>query len=279
MAKHKNLHFIDRIIQLSYSSLGILWAALVLLFATAYFCLGQWLPAHAPYPIGSESVLQSLGDSIYFSIITATTVGYGDILPQGLSKMLAAMHAIIAFFVFGICISKLVSSKQEIAIRQMHKLTFEDVFRNTREGLYIVRKDFDHIIAQTEALKHIDTEHWENLAIAYKQAESLLAEIPEFYASDGDLYVIDERREQLLQEAVHRTLHRINQMLDRFSAIGIDWSQDKASAGELRNLVEVVAALTPQWKKESPYVHHEAFEDILAEGERTRVKMKRIAQL
>ncbi len=279
MAKHKSPLLIEKIIQLPYSSLGILWAALVLLFATAYFCLGQWLPAQAPYPIGSESVLHSLGDSIYFSIITATTVGYGDILPQGISKLLAAIQAIIAFFVFGLCISKLVSSKQEIAIRQMHKLTFEDVFRNTREGLYIVRKDFDHIVAQAETLKRIDTEHWENLAIAYKQAESLLAEIPEFYASDGDLYVIDERREQLLQEAVHRTLHRINQMLDRFSAIGIDWMQDKTSADELRNLVEVVAVLTPRWKEQSPYVQHEAFEDILAEGQRTRTKLERIAQL
>lgn len=278
MAKHKNLLFIEKIIQLPYSSLGILWAALVLLFATAYFCLGQWLPAHAPYPIGSESILQSLGDSIYFSIITATTVGYGDILPQGLSKLLAALQAIIAFFVFGLCISKLVSSKQEIAIRQMHKLTFEDVFRNTREGLYIVRKDFDHIILQAETAQSVDDEHWENLAIAYKQAESLLAEIPDFYTSDGDLYVIDERREQLLQEAVHRTLHRINQMLDRFSAIGIDWSQNKISAQELRNLIDVVALLTPRWKEESPYVQHEAFEDILAEGERTRVKMENITQ-
>ena len=277
MTKRRHSIVIEKLLDLPYSTLGILWAALVLLFATAYFSLGQWLPSHAPVPIGSESILESLGDSIYFSIITATTVGYGDILPQGFSKSLAAIQSIIAFFVFGLCISKLVSNKQEIAIRQMHKLTFEDVFRNTREGLYIVRKDFDHIMAQAEALKKIDEEHWENLAVAYKQAQSLVAEIPDFYRGDGDLYTIDERREQLLQEAVHRTLHRINQLLDSFARSGIDWTANAASVRELQALVTLVTAITPDWKTNSPYTQHEAFEDILGEGGKIRGRMMKIA--
>jgi hypothetical protein len=267
---------IERIIALPYSALGILWGSLVLVFACAYFALGQWLPAHAPHPIGEESILRGLGDSIYFSVITATTVGYGDILPQGWSKLLAGIQAIIAFFVFGLCISKLVSSKQEIAIRQMHKLTFDDVFRNTREGLYIVRKDIDHVLMQAEAARRVDDEHWENLAVAFKQAESLIAEIPDFYTSDGELYVIDERREELLQEAVHRTLHRINQMLDRFAALQIDWPSDRRSFGELQSLLSLITSVADRWKKESPYTRHEAFEDILAETKRTHGKMERI---
>lgn len=273
MPRHRHSIVIDKLLELPYSMLAMLWATLVLLFAMAYFSLGQWLPSHAPVPIGSESVLQSFGDSIYFSIITATTVGYGDIIPQGLSKFLAATQSIFAFFVFGVCISKLVSHKQEIAIRQMHKLTFEDVFRNTREGLYIVRKDFDHTMLQAETVKRIDEEHWENLMVAYKQAQSLIAEIPDFYRGDGDLYTIDERREQLLQEAVHRTLHRINQLLDTFARSGIDWMADTASVSELQTLLTLVSAVTPDWKSNSPYTQHEAFEDILGESGKIHGRM------
>lgn len=276
MAKRRHSIFLERLLGLPYSTLAILWALLVLHFALAYFALGQLLPAHAPSPIGAESVWKSLGDSIYFSVITATTVGYGDIVPQGLSKILTAIQAILAFFVFGVCISKLVSNKQEIAIKQMHKLTFEDVFRNTREGLYIVRKDFDHIMAQAEALKRIDEEHWENLAIAYKQAQSLIAEIPDFYRGDGDLYTIDERREELLQEAVHRTLHRINQLLDAFARSGIDWMQDEVSVKELRSLVALISTVTSDWKINSPYIQHEAFEDILGESGKIHSRIEKI---
>ncbi|OGJ57502.1 hypothetical protein A2881_03590 [Candidatus Peribacteria bacterium RIFCSPHIGHO2_01_FULL_55_13] len=268
---------IEKILQLPYSAFGILWGGLVLAFAAMYFGLGQWMPTQAPTPIGSESLWKSLGDSIYFSVITSTTVGYGDIIPQGFSKVLAAVQSVFAFFVFGLCISKLVSNKQEMAIRQMHKLTLEDVFRNTREGLYIVRKDFDHIMAQAEALKKIDEEHWENLAVAYKQAQSIIAEIPDFYRGDGDLYTIDERREQLLQEAVHRTLHRINQLIDVFARVGIDWIADSASVSELLSLVTLVHAITPDWKNNSPYTQHEAFEDILGESGKIHQRMVNVA--
>ncbi|OGJ60603.1 hypothetical protein A3C37_00040 [Candidatus Peribacteria bacterium RIFCSPHIGHO2_02_FULL_53_20] len=278
MTKRRHSIVIEKLLDLPYSTLGMLWAGLVLFFAALYFSLGQWLPAHAPMPIGSESVLRSLGDSIYFSVITATTVGYGDILPQGFSKFLAGLQSIIAFFVFGLCISKLVSNKQEIAIRQMHKLTFEDVFRNTREGLYIVRKDFDHIMLQAETLKRIDEEHWENLAVAYKQAQSLIAEIPDFYRGDGDLYTIDERREQLLQEAAHRTLHRINQLLDTFARSGINWMADAESVHELKTLLSLVAAITPDWKNNSPYTQHEAFDGILGESRKIQGRMVNVTQ-
>jgi hypothetical protein len=273
MVKRHHSIIIDKILQLPYPTLGMLWGGLVLFFATMYFSLGQWLPAHAPAPLGTETLLQRLGDSIYFSVITSTTVGYGDIVPQGFSKALAGLQSVIAFFVFGLCISKLVSNKQEIAIRQVHKLTFEDVFRNTREGLYIIRKDFDHIMLQAETLKRIDADYWENLAIAYKQAQSLIAEIPDFYRSDGNLYTIDERREQLLQEAVHRTLHRINQLLDAFAKSGIDWMADAASAKELQSLLALVATITTDWKSNSPYAQHEAFEDILGESGKIHQRM------
>lgn len=278
MTKRRHSIVIDRVLQLPYSTLGLLWGGLVLAFAAMYFSLGQWIPAHAPAPLGTETMLQRLGDSIYFSVITSTTVGYGDIIPQGFSKALAGLQSVIAFFVFGLCISKLVSNKQEMAIRQMHKLTFEDVFRNTREGLYIVRKDFDHIMAQAEALKRIDEEHWENLAVAYKQAQSIIAEIPDFYRGDGDLYTIDERREQLLQEAVHRTLHRINQLLDTFARSRIDWTADAASMGELKSLITLVAAVMPDWKSNSPYTQHEAFEDILGECGKIQGRMVNVTR-
>lgn len=269
--------FIERITRWSYTELALLWISVILCFALAYFTLAQWLPSHAPSPIGEETLLHRIGDSLYFSIVTATTVGYGDITPQGISKVLVCIQSVLAFFVFGVCVSKLVTNKQEIAIEQMYKLTFEDVFRNTREGLYIVRKDIDHVRMQAEASGTVDAEHWENLAIAYKQAESILSEIPQFYTGTDSFYTIDERREQLLQEAVHRTLRRINHLLDRLSTLAVDWTRDTPSMEELRNLVTLAKTVTEQWKQRSPYGRHEAFEDIFQEGTKIHGKITRIA--
>ena len=112
----------------------------------------------------------------------------------------------------------------------------------------------------------IEEEHWTDMVIAYKTAKSLLEEIPDFYAADEEqemrgLYTIDRQREQLLHEAVHRTLHRINTMLDILSSHEVDWVSHTESYEELEELVKVIEVVTPLWGKESPYT--EAFEDII----------------
>jgi hypothetical protein len=264
--------FIEALIRLPYSTLGIFWVHLVLLFAAAYFGLHEWLPQHGPSPLAGETVSSRLGNSIYYSIMTATTVGYGDIIPHGISKVLASIQAIGAFFIFGICVGKIVSGKQEIALREIRRLTFEDVFRNTREGLYIIRKDIDHAI-EAAVSGDLGKHHDENLSVAYKQMQTLLMEIPDFYNADAELYTIDPEREQLLQEAVHRTLQRINQMLDAVSAKGIAGPQDTPGAPELEKLLGVIERITPLWKEQSPHKQHEGFEDILRQSKKIDSRM------
>jgi len=74
---------------------------------------------------------------------------------------------------------------------------------------------------------------------------------------------LDARREQLLHEATHRTLHRINQMLDVLSRHDVNWISHEDSMKELRELLLVVKKVTPLWREKSPYNCKEAFEDIM----------------
>lgn len=264
------------ITKLSYMSLFLLWVSLTTIFALLYFTLHIYAPLHGPLIPESKSMWLQLGNSIYFSVITATTTGFGDIVPHGLSKALAGLQAIISFFVFGVFITKLVANRQELELEKVYRLTSEDTFHNTREGLYIVRNDFDRMIESAEEKNSLTTQEWEDLATAYKQCETLLTQIPDFYDEDNRLYVIDERREQLLQEAVHRTLHRINKMLDVFSKNGIDWTANQKSHRELKSLVEIVHTTLPFWKERSPYEQGEAFEDILSVNGSMRQKIDNV---
>ncbi len=273
--KHVKLHvrIISMITELSYSALFLVWIGIVLGFAVLYFKLSLWFPAHGPNLPSEMTLVGRFLDCAYYSIITATSVGYGDIVPQGFSKALACVQSIMALFVFAVFVTKLVSNRQEITLQQVHRLTFEDVFHNTREGLYIIRKDFDHIMKEAEAEQNISEENWGTLVTAYRQAQSLIQKIPDFYGETNHLYTLDERREQLLHEAVHRTLHRINQMLNHLSRENIDWMSHEQSMKELQALVELVREITPLWKNESPYEQPEAFEDILMLNEKIHTCM------
>lgn len=264
---------------MSYGALFTLWGGMAICFAFLYFGLsfignGE----HGPSMIHDMDTWHRFYNSLYYSIITATSTGYGDIVPHGLSKIVASMQSISALLVFAIFVTKLVSHQQELTLTEVHRLTFEDVFHNTREGMYIARKDFDHIINIAHQKKALDTEHWENLTIAYRQLQTLLEEIPDFYQNDVHNYTIDKKREQLLLEAVHRTLHRINILLDTLSMENIDWMSNKQSMKELQELVRIVTDITPLWKKRSPYEAYEAFEDILSMKERTHLKILNAVQ-
>ena len=254
---------IEKLTQLSYPALLGIWVSLAVIFATGYFVLAVFIPEHGPTQLTEDpTVLVMFFDSLYYSIITATSTGYGDITPQGFSKALASAQSILALLIWAIFVTKLVSHKQEAAIREVHKLTFEDVFHNIREGLYIMRKDFDRI--SKDAAKHnsLTRDHWMDLVIAYRQGQTLLKEIPDFYANDDQhLYTIDLQREQLLHESVNRTLHRLNEMLNTLSQNNVDWTSHEESFTELKSLLKTVDVVTPMWQQESPYT--EAFEDIL----------------
>lgn len=203
----------DRIIDISYQGLFVLWISLILGFGLVYFLLSTFFPLYGLSHIANEAPLVRLFNCLYFSVVTATSVGYGDIVPMGIAKLVAAIQSIFTVFLSAIFVTKLITYKQELALYQVHKLSFEDIFSNTREGFFIIRQDFDHLIQEVKTTGTLSPDSQETMGTAFKQGQSLLEEILEFYDDDANMYTIDIRREQLLLEAVVRTLKRIENML------------------------------------------------------------------
>ncbi|MBU0458473.1 potassium channel family protein [Patescibacteria group bacterium] len=268
--KHHSLLFFVEITKLSYKTLFLVWAGLAIFFAFSYFFLETFIPSHAPTQLDNLPVLYRFLNALYYSIITATSTGYGDITPVGFSKALASMQSIASLFVFAVFVTKLVSQRQDLALQEVHKLTYEDIFHNTRGDLFTVRKDLDAIIEEAKVHNKLSEDTWETLMIAYQQAQSLISEIPEFYDGGNAFYTIDSKREQLLLESVHRTLHRINKTLDVMSKCNINWAEHEPSMNELNELMKVIDYVTPLWQQRSPYNMNEAFEDIIRMKGQTR---------
>ena len=74
---------------------------LIVLFAILYFFLGVQGPGgtivFSPQAGFLDNLLQ-LGRSVYFSVVTFTTLGYGDIVPLGAARAAAALEAFIGSF-------------------------------------------------------------------------------------------------------------------------------------------------------------------------------------
>lgn len=83
-----------------YLLIGILWAGL--------YALIQAVDSHAL--VSSYTTQVDLSDILYFSYITLTTTGYGDILPRNsVVRMLTVMESIVGTFYITIVIARFVS--------------------------------------------------------------------------------------------------------------------------------------------------------------------------
>lgn len=75
--------------------------ALILISASLYCLLGLNIQDQTLIVSSDQSVYKNLSvffHSLYFSVVTFTTLGYGDITPSGSAKLLAALEAFIGSF-------------------------------------------------------------------------------------------------------------------------------------------------------------------------------------
>jgi len=135
--------FLDAVDSLSTGRLFLLWLGMILACGAAYWIcdlLGArpLMDGAAPLSRG----IDGLFSAIYFSFTTATSVGYGDVLPRGGARVLAIAEAVGGLLIFGAIVSKFVSRRQDRIVSEIHRITFEDRLDRVQTGLHTALGDF-----------------------------------------------------------------------------------------------------------------------------------------
>lgn len=250
--------FIAQVLKLTYGELALVYFTTILVFAVLYDVLYVWDPIHAP-TIPAGTPMSELLNSLYFSVVTATSVGFGDIVPQGISKVLTGAESIFALFIFGVLVAKPISERQEKAVYQMHQLTFDDIFNSIREGFYIMRKDFDIVIDEVTHTQTVSNRSMENLETALRHGQVLIDDIATFYDTERHLYRIDMRREKLLAEGVRRTFQRLALLLHEMEKLSI-----KPTPGAKLMLFEFITLAKTMIKRWQGHVSKTVNDDLKA---------------
>lgn len=135
--------FIDALAERSVGALFWLWLEIVLGCGLAYWLIASLFPRFALMSSGAAipSGLPGLLPALYFSAVTATSIGYGDIVPTGVARVLAVGEGIAGLILFGCVVSKFVSRRQEELIGQIHRIAFEDRLGRVRTNLLLVRTE------------------------------------------------------------------------------------------------------------------------------------------
>jgi len=134
--------FIDALADRSVADLFNLWLAIVAACGLVYWLLVLVIPASLSTSTGAVgSGVAALWSAIYFSAVTATSVGYGDIVPTGIARVLAIAESMAGLILFGCVVSKFVSRRQEQLIDDIHHIAFEERLGRVRTNLLLVRAE------------------------------------------------------------------------------------------------------------------------------------------
>lgn len=247
MVRHRPLlaRPVMALVEMSYTQLFTIWISLMLAFGLAYMAL-SYFPGNGPGQIVDMPAWARFWNALYFSIITGASTGFGDITPQGLSKVFAAAQSVIALIVFAIFVSKLASQRQEIVLEQVHRLAFEEFLHNLREGLFIVRKDCDDCIRMLDAGEQLPHRQWINTQTALSHAEALMEELLVFYRHES-IYAISGTRERLLVDAVGRTVHRVCDLVTKLRQSSLLPEQGEEWRTQMDRFMQVASQTLKEW--------------------------------
>lgn len=140
------LSLIDALGDRSIGELLLIWLWMIIGFGVAYWAAGAW--QGQGLRVGTtpvEGTAEGLLTAIYFSFVTALSIGYGDVIPVGLMRGLAILEGAGGLLIFGAVISKLVSRRQEELTGEIHRIAFEDRLGRVRTNLHLVLSEIHTI--------------------------------------------------------------------------------------------------------------------------------------
>jgi len=136
----------------STADLAALWFGTILLCAAIYWGLSAF--SMGGLREGGQVIgggLHGVLTSVYFSFVTATSVGFGDVVPLGAVRAIAIAEAVVGLLIFGAVVSKLVSRRQEQVISEIHRIAFEDRLERVQTDLHNVLMEMQTIAQQCKS--------------------------------------------------------------------------------------------------------------------------------
>lgn len=242
------LHIINEV------SLGVLLAGLsgiVLVFAGFYW----WFAQHGLLVFTYHTDLHpNFADAVYFSIVTISSLGYGDIRPEGWARVFVGAEVIIGLAFLGLLVAKISSVKQDYILRRMYSEAVDVKLEKYMHQLEEQRGSY-RITSQLLIRGEIDPE----LTTTFRPGKpgmtffslfrQLLADttnLMTFEAGNGALFgSVDDSRIEAIYESIRGVLRRTTDMWerDRDQACELVLCDNGAEISEICDLADKLAKL------------------------------------
>ena len=248
--------------KLSFAKIFLLWLFVVLIFGLMYHFLGS-RNSYLEYGKGTAAV-NSLPDSIYFSFITATSTGFGDIVPVGIFKIIAILEVVCGLLLLAFVTSKLVSIKQDVLVREIYELSFSERLNRLRLSLLGFRQNITRIINNIEEGASRKREIWD-IHVYIASLEHILNELIDLLrrAANSSAYTkeIDAQDLELICSSVLQSFDKLDEILRIMAEKRLDWKNPitiklinscSALLSQLYSEIKASASVAGKWNMFNP---------------------------
>ncbi len=136
--------------------LSMILVGMIVGFAILFWILGL-LETDSLNGIYLDDKPAKFQEALYFSVVTITTLGYGDFTPSGLSRLLAVVEAVAGLFFAGYSISQVLSVKQDASIEYILKAQIVQNYTGLLEGVRDAKEavtDYHRINRRSKSIDH-----------------------------------------------------------------------------------------------------------------------------
>jgi len=154
-------------LQLISIFLGSIVVCALIYYALTFFGMGL------VYTFDEKSKPE-LVDCLYFSVVTITSLGYGDIRPTSLSKILSCIQVIWGLSLLAMAVAKLSSAKHDYLIRRLYSSDVQKRLAEYYESLSSLNSEYQELISQVTPKSESDID--ERLRGKFRSTHSIFDE-------------------------------------------------------------------------------------------------------
>lgn len=242
-AKYKPTYELQKIIDsLSFPKIFLIWILITIIFGCAYFFLSG--PSTYLQVTQTGVAVNSFPQSVYFSFITATTTGFGDITPLGFFRVISIIEVVLGLLMIAVVTSKLVSLKQNVIIDELYELTFSERINRIRSSLLYSRQNINTIMHKVED-GLIRRREIESLYLSFISFQETLEEITLVFQKRSVkefIQDIDAVHAGILANSILHSLQRIQELITSLNNQYLSWQTKKniEYVGKIISLVNEV---------------------------------------
>ena len=212
--------------RLTFFDMFMIWILIVSIFGAVYF-FGANQESYLFYAKTNE-IVNKISDCIYFSFITATSTGFGDIVPHGSFKSIAVMEAVFGLVLLATLTSKLVSIKEDAILTEIYEISFSERLSRLRSSLLAFRQNLTRIINRIEE-KSISKREVDDLQVYLSSFETALNEVIAFFGkSESNVFLkeVDAVNTELIFNSILHSFSKLDELINSLKRHKIPWKNE-----------------------------------------------------